>query len=339
MFLAGLFGSSTAAEVQGNMYADINNGLFVNAKSTSMADAGISLERSANPLGNPANLTLDSVNEAELTYAGFYRNVFSISALSYLGRIDKVSSFGVSMSYLLIPEINISTDSVYVDKMANASELFFRAGYGRKIWQSGNKIMVTAGGALNGLRKNYVDQLGYGIGLDIGSTVLFQKIGLAACAVIENATTSYTHWSADYKEFAYPHARLGIGWYKEIPYIYGRLCASYLSPDLWSNEGLNSFAVDTMSYGDGSSTDQVDFIVPERERISKNPHLVVLGRYGVEYAIMNRLAFRAGLNLANLNFSFGAGLSLLENRAGIDFACLTHELAPTYKLSVKYKWL
>jgi hypothetical protein len=40
-----------------------------------------------------------------------------------------------------------------------------------------------------------------------------------------------------------------------------------------------------------------------------------------------------------MSFSFGAGLCLMKNRAGIDFAYLTHELAPTYKLSVNFKWL
>jgi hypothetical protein len=328
-----------AGNIEGNYYADINKDLFISPKSSAMAGSDVSLSRSAQPLSNPANLSVDSINRVELAYAGFYRNTFSTSALSYIHSIDRVSSFGVSMSYLLVPEIQEYIDSVTPGPISSASEFFFRAGYGRIVYRKNNAIEVSAGGAINGQRKNLIDKNGYGIGLDAGATVRFAEIGLVASAMIENITTSYTHWNSQYSEFAYPHARVGIGWQKEFEYIYGRLSIAYLSPDLFSNEGVNTFVTDSMEADGESGADPEIFITPDRQRISKNPALVVFGKYGAEYVIMNRLAFRAGLNLATLNFTFGAGLGLLDNRAGIDFAYLTHELAPTYKLSVNYKWL
>jgi hypothetical protein len=332
--------SLSIAELKGNYYADANRELFITPKSSAMAGSDASISRTAQPLGNPANLVIDSVNRVDLAYAGFYRNTFSTSALSYIGSIDSLSSLSASVSYLLVPEIELYSDTVILGpiRSANASELYFRVGYGRKVWKLPNKLEISAGGAINGQRKNLIDENGYGIGLDAGVAMRFTDIGLSACALLENATTSYTHWSSSYKEFAYPHARLGIGWQRAFEYIYGKLSLSYLSPDLLSNEGLNSFVLDTME-GDAAQNEQdVILLSPDRERISQNPGLMIFGKYGAEYVILNRLAFRAGLNCTTWSFTFGAGLGLLENRAGIDFAYLTHELAPTYKLSVNYKW-
>jgi len=332
---------SLAGNPEGNYYADINKDLFITPKSSAMAGSDVSLSRSAQPLSNPANLSLDSINRVELAYAGFYRNTFSTSALSYIGSIDRVSSFSVSLSYLLVPEIELNSDTVISGpiRSANASELYFRVGYGRTLYRMNKDIEVSAGGAINGQRQNLIDENGYGIGLDAGAMVRFINIGLSASAMVENITTSYTHWNSQYSEFAYPHARIGIGWQHIFDYIYGRLGLSYVSPDLFSNEGLNSFTNDTLEIKSESGARSIIFLSPDRERISKNPALVIYGKYGAEYVIMNRLAFRAGFDLATRSFTFGAGLGLLDNRAGIDFAYLTHELAPTYKLSVNYKWL
>ncbi|MBN1130739.1 MAG: hypothetical protein JXA71_17250 [Chitinispirillaceae bacterium] len=339
LLLVALCGFSVAGDVQGNYYGDANKELFVMPKSSAMGGSDMSLLRSAQPMSNPANLNLDSASEVALSYAGFYQNTFSTSGLSYLGSINRHSSFSLSMSYLLVPGIELNNDTVITGvRTASASELYFRAGYGRTIWQFPRGINLLVGVAVNGLRKNLINETGYGIGIDIGTSLFFTEHGVAVTSIIENATTSYTYWNSAYKEFAWPHARIGFGWYREIPYLYGRISASYLSPDLFSNEGVNTWITDTMPIGDGSTIDELIFRSPDRKRISKNPSLAALGRYGAEYSVMNRLAFRAGLNLATMNFSFGAGLCLLQEKAGIDFAYLTHELAPTYKLSVHYRW-
>jgi hypothetical protein len=340
LYLVMVSSFPVSGEVQGNYYGDINKELFVMPKSAAMAGSDMSQLRSAQPMSNPANLSLDSMNEVELSYAGFYRNTLSTSSLSYLGNIDRISSFSLSVSYFLVPGIELYNDTIISGPVptASASELFFRAGYGRRILQFARGIDILAGGAVNALRRDLIDETGYGLGLDVGATVLFTEPGVAVTAIIENATTSYTYWNSTYREFAYPHARIGLGWHREIPYLYGRISASYLSPDLFSNEGLNSWQNDSMAIDNGSTGDELIFRSPDRKRVSKNPEMVFVGRYGAEYAVINRLAFRGGLNIATMNFTFGAGILLLENHAGIDFAFLTHELAPTYKMSVHYQW-
>ena len=339
MLLTGM-GIALAGSLEGNYYADLNKELFITPKSSSMAGSDASLSRSAQPLSNPANLSVDSISRVELAYAGFYRNTFSNSSLSYIGGIDPSSSFSISISYNLVPDIAVIDSGDYEPKdMANASELFFRVGYGRKIVTFKNRLDVHVGAAMNGIRKNLIDLTGYGLGLDAGVNVYAHTIGVGASLIIDNITTSYMHWTSSYQEFAYPHAKLGIGWEKEFPYIYGRLSVAYLSPDMFSNEGINSYGSDTMNTDDGSSSSSVSLQDPQRLRVLKHPSIMIWGRYGAEYIIMNRIAFRMGYSLITSSFTFGAGLGLLDNRAGIDFAYLTHELAPTYKLSVNYKWL
>ncbi|MBN2038204.1 MAG: hypothetical protein JW768_15795 [Chitinispirillaceae bacterium] len=309
-------------------------------RSSAMGGSDMSLVRGAQPLSNPANLSSDSIHLVELAYAGFYNNTFSASALSYLFPVDKKSSLGVSMSYLFVPGITINNDTIAPGIEDQAHQLYFRAGYGRTILDRGGLFNLSAGGALNGERMDLTGgEIGYCIALDIGATLVFPQYGLAVSALLENATASYVHWGSQSKYFAYPHGRVGIGWEREFPYIYGRLKATYLSPDLLSNEGINSYVEDSINIGDDYDPDYTFFDRPEKTRLLKNPMLPLWGRYGAEYAIMNRIAFRMGYSPLTKNFTFGAGLGFLENRAGIDFAYLTHELAPTYKLSVNFKWL
>ena len=39
----------------------------------------------------------------------------------------------------------------------------------------------------------------------------------------ENITTNYLRWTPGYSEEAYPHVYFGVGWRKDIPYLYGRV--------------------------------------------------------------------------------------------------------------------
>jgi hypothetical protein len=292
----------------------------------------MSLTRSAAPLGNPANLCSDSIKEISLTYAGYFQNTFSTSGLSFISPVDNQSSVGVSASYLLVPGIEIHEDTVVPQRVPtkSSSDLFFRLGYGRTIITAASGIEVRGGAAINAERMNLINWTGYGIGADAGVSAVFSGSGAAASLLIENITAGYTHWSRAFKSYAYPHIRFGAGWQREFPYIYGKINAGYLSPDLLTNDGINFFGSDTL---DENSTIQH----PEIKSVKTNPLVLILGcRSGVEYTIMDRISFRIGLYSSS--FSFGGGLSLLENRAGFDFAYLSHELAPTYKLSVHFRW-
>ena len=326
--------------LEGNYYADANRELFASPKSAAMGGADATFARSALPLSNPSNLATDSLKEASLSYAGYFQNTFSVSSMSFMSPVDNRSGFGVSFSYRLIPDINLSpSGDSGVTRTTSSPQLFFRAGYGRSIVRLNKDMEIIAGAAVNGERRDNVDLVGYGIGLDVGANLLVRNLGVSAGIILENATASYIHWTSEYKNYAYPHARLGLGWQHEITYIYGKLSAAYLSPDLFSNEGINSFGTDDVTADDGYSTATSTVVSPETKSIYRNPLMLFMGRYGVEYAIINKIAFRAGYSPANMSFSFGAGLCLMQNRAGIDFAYLTHELAPTYKLSVNFKWL
>jgi hypothetical protein len=338
--------------VDGNYYADINRELLVLPKSAAMAGADATIFRSAAPLGNPANLANDSTKEASIAYANYFQNTYSTCGVSYLGPVDGRSSFGVSVSYVLIPDIKISDEVrsnenstiIFPTTIKSSSDLFFRVSYGRKVFSFTDRIQLQAGVAINGERRNLVGWTGYGIGSDFGADVLFQNIDAVAGIVVENITGSYTHWSSDYKEFSYPHMRIGLGWHPEFPYIYGKLTACYLSPDLFTNDGINSVNADSMLVNSDAYGNSLSYVSPNRERIYKNPFMLFLGRYGFEYSILNTVAFRIGFNAAGTggsfseNLSFGGGLNLLQNHAGIDFAYLSNELSPTYKVCMNFRW-
>lgn len=345
-FSTAFFFGAIAQGTSGNYYADVNRELLVMPKSSAMAGADITIFRSAAQLANPANLASDSVREASVAYANYFQNTYSTCGVSYIGPVDNRSSFGASVSYVLIPDIKISdemTDQndqiVSPTRTRNASDLFFRVCYGRKLVSFSNDIQLQAGIAINGERRNLVDWTGYGIGTDFGADVLFKRIDAVAGLVVENITGAYTYWSANYKEFSYPHARIGLGWHPEFSYIYGTITACYLSPDLFSNEGINSITPDEMNVSSDLYEKGLSYVSPRSERVYTNPFVLIRGRYGFEYSIMNTVAFRFGYNAGTASFSFGGGLNLMQKHAGIDFAYLSNELSPTYKICMNFRWL
>jgi hypothetical protein len=334
LILAGAFGT-VFADLTRNDYSDQNREVFLMPRAAVMQGADIALYRNAGPLSNPANLPVDSLSEISTAYAGYFGNTYSTAALSFIGKVDTRSAFGVSFNYILVPDIPVTTiDSAgAVDQhFQSSSDIFLRVSYGRKLWEPNDRTVISAGAALNTERKNLVGWTSYGIGLDAGITATYRfgdnSTG-GAGLLLENLTSAITHWSTDYQEVALWHARFALGWQKELQYLYGTLGVFYLTPDLLSNEGINSTTNMTVQ---NQSTD-----VPAFKRVATDPSLLFTdAHYGVEYIVMNRIPLRAGLYQGT--FSFGAGLFLLNRRVGFDFAYLNHELAPTYKLSVNYRW-
>ena len=339
---SGFYFALMADGIEGNYYADVNRELFIMPKSAAMAGADITLFRSAAPLSNPANLVNDSVKEASVSYASYFQNTYSTCGVSYLGPVDNRSSFGVSASYILIPDIKITDPNdpfIYPSSTRTSSDMFFRISYGRKVLSFSDHIQLQAGIAVNGERRNLVDWTGYGIGTDFGADVLFTDINAVAGIVAENITGSYTNWSSNYQEFAYPHVRIGLGWHPEFPYIYGKLVLCFVTPDLLTNQGINSVVSDSMLVSSDSYGNSVSYLSPNRERIYTNPLMLFSGQYGFEYLIMNTVAFRVGYDAGTQNLTFGGGLNLLKNHASVDFAYLSNELAPTYKICMNFHWL
>lgn len=338
LFPACVCGSLFAGDIKGNYYADANREIFLFPKSAALAGSDMAISRSASPLGNAATLPSDSAKELALAYAGYFQNTYSTGALSYIGPVDKSSCIGISASYMLIPGIEIYNDTIVPENVPTktSSDFFFRISYGRNLIRLGEQGGVTVGAAINTERLNLIGWTGYGIGADIGLDVFyhFKDRGSVATAgmVIENLTTSFTRWSSEYKEYAYPHVRVGLGWQKELAYIYGKLSLTYLTPDLLTNEGINNYGSDSL---DENNTVQS----PAVKMVASHPIMLFLGgRCGAEYTIMNTISFRVGVNITDGTVSFGGGLRLFRNRAGFDFAYLNNDLASTYKLSVNYKW-
>jgi hypothetical protein len=320
-------------------YDQINRAIIISPKSAAFNGADLSLNDGAYAGASPSNLVKDSCSSLQFSYANYFGNALSSSVLSYVNSISSRSAFSVTSGYIYIPDIqdnrnldtNESGEPIF-DKpvtITSCSQVHFKAGFGLSLVND-KPFRVSAGVALNASRNRLIDYTGYGIGVDLGSSFMLPAQGLSAVLLIENVFGSYTYWNSSYSERGRQHIRLGIGWEKDLDYIYGKIKLGYTSPDLLSNEGINGYEVDEVN-------DELVIENPKKYTLRKNPELIVLGgKLGLEYTIMQIVAVRCGI--AQDRFSFGAGLSLFSQRAGIDFAYMIHSLPGTYQFSLSYKW-
>ncbi len=316
-----------------SFYIDNNDELINLPASAAMVGADLSFNTGASSFSSPANLAFDSINKIELAYASFFQNSFSTSLLSVNGYASSTIGYSITAGYIYIPDIPLSDTTsegeAYVYGNRNCSAIYLRAGLGKRFDLSGS-ISISIGAALQAKRTRLIGYRGYGLGMDAGTKVLFSNIGLSAAVLVENITSSMTYWGRNYYQWAYPHIRAALGWEKRIPYIYGTLRLAYTTPDLLANEGVNYFDDDQMQ-GD------ITFPKPQWKSVYKNPQLLILAaRIGLEYMIMDRVAIRGGLTRGKVGL--GAGVNLFNQRAGIDFAYVNHELAGTYQLGISYRW-
>ncbi len=318
-------------------YADLNRELMLLPVSASLGGADLSLSAGAAYGSSPANLPFDTSNNLTLSYANFYQNTFSSSILSYSGPAGTKNGIGITAGYVYIPDVEDNRNSpetenhtlIPTNKIRNCSDIYVRFSFGHR-FDVTPAWVVSAGLALNGRRSRLLEYSGYGIGVDAGTKVYHKVSGISLVMQIENITSNYTYWSENYREYSYTHIRLGLGWEKAIPYIYGKVRIGYTSPDLLSNEGINKYSKET-------DTNNQKIEIPSQEKVHKNPELLFSnGRLGLEYSIMSRVALRAGLSQGK--FNFGAGLQFFSNKAGIDFAYTAHQLSGTYQMSMMYRW-
>ena len=320
-----------------NFYSDINKGLIITPRSEALAGSDLSLSSGDLPTGTPANLPFDTMSSITLSYSNYFQNAFSTSVLSYIGHIGKQTGYSIAIGYIFIPDIEIiddidtsvSGELIFPEKIktTSCSDIYIRVGFGNK-FISGGAVECSWGSALNAQRTRLPDYNGYGIGIDAGMKLLFVKSGMSSSLALENLISS-TVWSSSYRESAHPHLRAGLGWERDIPYIYGELRVGYTSPDLFSNEGIN--LVKTYDE-EGEEIEKLEF-----HDLYKRPSLLILGaKFGIEYIIMDRVAVRFGL--AQGKFSFGGGINLFSQRAGVDFSYSNHVLAGIYQISMKYLW-
>jgi hypothetical protein len=325
------------SEILGGYYANVSDELMITPVSAAMAGSDLSIGTGTSVESTPGNLPFDSLNRLSLSYAGYYNNSFSTSLLTWSGQPGHNLGISLLAGYVYIPDIwdtrqSSTTESGELSeakiKVYSASKILFRAGIGRRFTLTPN-IALGVGIAANAKRIR-LPSLGYGIGLDAGLKTLFPRPGISLALQVENLTSSYIYWSKSFKERSFPHLRAGIGWERTFPYIYGSLRISYATPDLLANEGINS-----VSYGLTDNDNVIETL--DHQEVYKKPSLLVSqGKIGFEYTILRTVAFRVGL--ANGKLGFGAGLRLMEERAGLDFAYVTHALAGTYQLSAHYSW-
>jgi len=329
--------SSCTALAAESEYADANRRLYFLPREAALGFADLTFARNGAPNTSPANMALDSSSEVALSYSGHFRNAFSSTLLSYAVDLRGAGGLGISLDYVFVPDI-IDTRNWTVDGDGNpvipatfeystASEMYLHVAYGRG-WTLCRRVRLDAGVAANVLRRRLLEWTGYGIGLDGAGAVTFLRSGVRAGLVMENMTTTYMNWSDSYSEYVYPHLRLGVGWRRDFPYIYGAFQASYASPDLLSNEGANA-------------TTFLDANDPEEDAreltLFDDPQMLFYGNYGLEYTIAKVVSVRVGLE-ALRRFTFGAGVALFGQRLVVDFAYLTHHLSGSYLASIAYRW-
>ncbi|HEX7510178.1 MAG TPA: hypothetical protein VF335_02680 [Chitinivibrionales bacterium] len=333
-----------------NVYSDGNRGLFLLPQSSAVATSDFVFSRDGTNQTNPANLAFDSISVVAMSYAGFYQNSFSSSMLSYVTPVSRYSGIGFSLGYLYNPnimntenlqtvEINNTTvpvwDSTRVSTFSE-SQIYFHAAYGF-LRPLSSAIEVGAGVGINAQRHSLEPYRGYGLGCDGGVLIHFNRIGLKTGLIGENLTTNYIQWDKNYAETALPHVRFGIGWRKEIPYLYGRIQLQFKSLDLLANEGVNA---DSTYDSSGVSLNR-----PITKHLRKDPlYFLLSGTYGLEYSVLQVLSLRLGIPLGDSyggdgnRIAFGCGVNLMHKKLSLDFSYITHELAGTYQLGVSYRW-
>lgn len=314
-----------------------NTVLYDTPRQRALGGSDITFSRDAMPSSNPASISLDSLTKISIGYTGFYHNSFNTSGLSFVSTVDNRIGFGLSVAYLMIPDIQI-TNSFESDSLGNpllfdqskidyksASELNFNASLSYTILQK-KVVNISVGGALRGMRRRLIDWTGYGIGFDLAATTEFNRPGITLGLLASDITTNYINWSSSYHSNALPRVYFGFGYEKNIPYIYGDIKVTYKSPDLLSNSG------EYYSYIGSTET-------PKSGRVREEPLLLLsAASYGIEYIIYRVLAIRIGLDEMN-RFNFGAGVNLFKRSLAFDFSYTTaNELAGTYSLSASYNW-
>ncbi|MDR2728961.1 MAG: hypothetical protein LBB56_07495 [Chitinispirillales bacterium] len=335
VFLTPLFfAAALLASEKYSVYGDMAAEVLVSPRSAALSSSDLAINGAGPLVSNPSLAAAMTPHTLTWSYSSYYGDVFSASMLNYTGPIGKRGGFGVSAAYLLIPGIEdtrgvdisaVNTDDIEV---FTASDVWARFSYGHRFETEFADLHI--GAALTARRRRLETIFAYGMCADIGVMAHFKKQPLYAALLWENVRYGVVDWQgADYNEKVPQHIRLSLAFERDNPYIYGRFALLYTSPDLLFNEGINhegqggglreeDRAPQTLSFSDGASV------------------LFSAGRYGVEYTIMNTLTLRVGFN--NYSYSMGAGLNLFNDRAGVDFGYLSHELAGTVKMSITYRW-
>jgi hypothetical protein len=319
-----------------DFYVNDNKLLLISPRYSALGGSGLAFVADATPVANPANLSLPGKNGLNLGYTGYFSNTFSTSLSSFNYHLSDKLGIGASLGYIFIPDIELNDNSpilngevVLQTYTKTSSELFFNFALGYTFSLS-KKILLATGASLHCQRRRLIDWTGYGIGADAGLTFLFTKTGIRLSLLIDDITTNYIHWSTNYHNNGLPHAKLGFGWRKELPYIYGSISLMYKSPDLFSNEGVE------FDFLNGGT--EID-AAPKNYSLRENPWILfTASSFGLDYNIYKIVSIRAGIDDIK-RIHFGAGLNLFSQRVPVDFAyMISGDLPGTYSMSVGLQW-
>jgi hypothetical protein len=330
------FLSATACAENG-FYSDITRMTMALPRDASLSRADITFSPNATPNTNPASLVFEQKSAIDVSYAGYYGNAYSTSILSYRTNVDSLSGIGLSLCYLYVPDIEVTADleqdesgyPVYDPSrisFTSTSDIVGNILYGRRFF-SRPAADIAAGIRLHGLRRRLPGATGYGIGLDAGLVAAFPRPGLRLSLAIDNFTTNFIYWNSSYSDVSLPSLRLGAGWNKEIPYIYGTVGIFYATPDVLGKERI-------WLRRDGTKK---ELTLAERgNTVDQAVSFLFMGHYGAEYCIRNIVTLRGGFSSGQ--FSFGGGINMFASALSIDFSYLSSELDGSYIVSAGYHW-
>lgn len=330
---------SLAWSAEKSYYSNLNTFLYGVPQYWATGGSDITFADDGMAVSNPAVLPLNEGSRLLVGYTGFYKNAFSTSSASFVTGVNDKIRFSLGVSYLLIPDIEI-TDGLVADefghpaedvsvskfKYESSSETFLNVSLGYNILEK-KAFILTAGASIHGMRRRLIDWTGYGVGVDLAAAIELKKVDLRFALLANDIVGNYINWSSSYTEYSGARLRLGIGYEKEIPYIYGKVKVTYKSPDIFGNEGVSYIAI---------NHEEQD---PKSGSVKSNPELLLTtASYGFDYLIKDVFAIRVGFDELK-RLSFGAGLDLFSRSLGFDFAyTLPYGLAGTYAMSISYNW-
>ena len=342
--LMGSAALSVAASGGFSEYSDVNRVLFVHPRSSAVAGGDLAFRRDGRT-GTPAsNLALDAPAQLDLSYTGYYRNLFSVSGLGYVASLDAGQAIGVSLGYLLVPAIQLTT-GLETDYEGNpvfdpsriqyASMSEFEGGfsYGRGLVLP-SSVRLGLGGTISLTRRKLPDSdgrhvAGYGIGVDVSVSAAFDNPGIRGVLLVENATGSHVSYADEgYTHRGYPHVRVGLGWERDVDYFSGDVRVVYATPDLLSREGANARSLPDRVHG-GSE--------PRELALTRDPQFLLYGSLGAQVSFAGRVTVRGGIREAR-DPVFGAGLTLPGKQLHIDIAYLHHTLDGSYSAALSWQW-
>jgi len=319
-------------------YLNSNTSLFSQARYTAVGQSFLAIGQSGGVTTNPANIYWQEKKELHLSYAGYYRNTFSVSNFDIVIPLPDNAGLGLSLNYLLVPDIEntqfLTKNGEHVNYdpekiiYSSHSDLMVAGSYARGLFESLESVNLAVGGRLEVIRRRLLQKYGYGLIFDLGTTLELVQSGLRFSILAKDLFTRMLWIDGERATYEKPHVYLGLSYLKTIPYIYGTFAVSFKSLDVLGNDGVHLDVSDesnNVTVYEGKKADNSVFT-----------WLIKTNNLGLEYIIRDIVSLRIGLNKGD--FAFGAGLSLFDNKLPLDFAYSSSDLSGSYVVSLGYRW-